>query len=215
MPAQPLQPSQPVAHLLALHDDIHPAESVLEADVYTLGRSPLCQIVVPRSIISRLHAKIEREGPRYLLVDAGSANGTFVNGQRLHAPHVLGDRDLIGLGAATALLRFLDPDPTVVTLARLRYDERSMTFFLGDSALDLTPAQFRLLHHLYQYAGEVCTRESCAEALWGREYEPGMDADALDRAFSSLRSQLRRADNTADTADLIETRRGLGYVLNL
>ncbi len=128
MPAQPLQPSQPVAHLLALHDDIHPAESVLEADVYTLGRSPLCQIVVPRSIISRLHAKIEREGPRYLLVDAGSANGTFVNGQRLHAPHVLGDRDLIGLGAATALLRFLDPDPTVVTLARLRYDERSMTF---------------------------------------------------------------------------------------
>ncbi len=42
-----------------------------------------------------------------------------------------------------------------------------------------------------------------------------MDADALDRAFSSLRSQLRRADNTADTADLIETRRGLGYVLNL
>jgi DNA-binding response OmpR family regulator len=206
-----LPPHSP-ARLLALHEDVQPAESILEADVYTLGRSSLCQIVVQRSIVSRLHAKIEREGPRYQLVDAGSANGTFLNGQRLHAPHVLSDRDLIGLGAATAILRFLDPDPTVVPVTRLRYDERRMLFFLGDTPLDLTPAQFRLLHHLYQFAGEVCTRESCAAALWGHDYDPGLDADALDRAFSSLRSQLRRID--AD-ADLVETRRGLGYVLHL
>lgn len=205
-------PAPQVAHLIALHEDVQPSESTLEADVYTLGRSLLCQIVVQRSTVSRLHAKIERDGPRYLLVDAGSANGTFVNGHRLHAPHVLSDRDLIGLGATTALLRFLDPDPTVIPSARLRYDERSMTFTLDNQPLTLTPAQFRLLHHLYQFAGEVCTRESCAEALWGRDYDPGLDADALDRAFSSLRSQLRRKDAAAD---LIETRRGLGYVLNL
>ncbi|RIK35327.1 MAG: hypothetical protein DCC55_30645 [Chloroflexi bacterium] len=205
-------PALQFAQLVALHQDVQPAETMLEADVYTLGRSPLCQIVVQRSTVSRLHAKIERDGPRYLLVDAGSANGTFVNGQRLHAPHLLSDRDLIGLGAASALLRFLDLDPTVVPATRLRYDERKMLFSLDNQPLDLTPAQFRLLHHLYQFAGEVCTRESCAEALWGRDYDPGLDADALDRAFSSLRSQLRR---TAATADLIETRRGLGYVLNL
>jgi pSer/pThr/pTyr-binding forkhead associated (FHA) protein len=200
------------ARLLALNEVVNPTETILEADVYTLGRSTLCQIVVQRSTVSRLHAKIERDGPRYLLVDAGSANGTFVNGNRIHAPHLLGDRDLIGLGAATALLRFLDPDPTVVPVTRLRYDERKMVFLLGETPLDLTPGQFRLLHHLYQHSGEVCTRESCAAALWGHDYEPGLDADALDRAFSSLRSQLRRID--AD-ADLIETRRGLGYVLNL
>jgi hypothetical protein len=206
------QPTLQFAQLIALHEDVQPAEITLEADVYTLGRSPLCQIVVQRSTVSRLHAKIERDGPRYLLVDAGSANGTFVNSQRLHAPHLLSDRDLIGLGAVTAILRFLDLDPTVVPATRLRYDERQMLFTLDNQPLDLTPAQFRLLHHLYQFAGEVCTRESCATALWGRDYDPGLDADALDRAFSSLRSQLRR---TAATADLIETRRGLGYVLNL
>ncbi|MCC6454112.1 MAG: FHA domain-containing protein [Caldilineaceae bacterium] len=205
-------PSQPSAHLLALHEDVQPAESTLDADVYTLGRSPLCQIVVQRSIVSRLHAKIEREGPRYQLVDAGSANGTFLNGKRLQAPHILSDRDLIGLGAATAILRFHDPDPTVIPMTRLRYDERSMIFSLGNTPLDLTPAQFRLLHHLYQFAGEVCTRESCAAALWGHDYDPGLDADALDRTFSALRGQLRRIDAGAD---LIETRRGLGYVLNL
>jgi DNA-binding response OmpR family regulator len=205
-------PPQPAARLLALHEDVQPAESILEADVYTLGRSALCQIVVQRPVVSRLHAKIEREGPRYQLVDTGSANGTFINGQRLHAPHILSDRDQIGLGAATAILRFLDPDPTFIPTTRLRYDERQMIFFLGDTPVDLTPAQFRLLHHLYQFAGEVCTRESCAAALWGHDYDPGLDADALDRAFSSLRSQLRRID--AD-AELIETRRGLGYVLHL
>jgi DNA-binding response OmpR family regulator len=200
------------ARLLAMSADVQPGESVLEADAYTLGRSPLCQIMVPRSIVSRLHAKIERDGPRYQLVDAGSANGTFVNGKRVQAPHLLSDRDLIGLGAASAILRFVDPDPTVIPVTRLRYDERTMTFTLGNSPLDLTPAQFRLLHHLYQFAGEVCTRESCAAALWGHDYDPGMDADALDRAFSTLRGQLRRVDAEAD---LIETRRGLGYVLHL
>jgi hypothetical protein len=204
--------SQSPARLLALHEDVQPPESILEADVYTLGRSPLCQIVVQRSIVSRLHAKIERDGPRYQLVDAGSANGTFLNGKRLQAPHLLSDRDLIGLGSVTAILRFHDPDPTVIPVTRLRYDEQRMLFSLGNTPLDLTPAQFRLLHHLYQFAGEVCTRESCAAALWGHDYEPGLDADALDRAFSSLRSQLRRID---PDAELIETRRGLGYVLNL
>ncbi len=202
----------PPAHLLGLHEDVQPSQLTLDANLYALGRSPLCQIVIQRSTISRLHAKIEREGPRYLLIDAGSANGTFVNGQRLHEPHLLSDRDLIGLGSATALLHFLDPDPTVVFTTRLRYDERKMLFSIDNQPLELTPAQFRLLHHLYQSVGELCTRESCAEAIWGRDYDPGLDADALDRAFSSLRSQMRRA---SAGADLIETRRGLGYVLNL
>lgn len=206
------EPTPQPAHLLALHDDVQPAQNILEADSYTLGRSPLCQIVVQRATVSRLHARIEREGLRYLLTDAGSANGTFVNGQRLYTPQLLSDGDLIGLGAATALLHFVDPDPTVIPTLRLQYDERKMLFTLDNQPLDLTPAQFRLLHHLYQSAGALVTRESCAEAIWGRDYDPGLDADALDRAFSSLRSQLRRS---AADADLIETRRGLGYVLNL
>jgi DNA-binding response OmpR family regulator len=87
-----------------------------------------------------------------------------------------------------------------------------MTFYLEERPLSLTPQQFRLLSHLYQHAGEVCTRERCAEAIWGRDYDPGMDADALDRAIANLRAQLRQVD---PDSDLIQTRRGLGYVLEL
>jgi DNA-binding response OmpR family regulator len=198
------------AQILGLHDDIEPGEYVLEGDVCTIGRSSMCHVVVQRAIVSRLHAKIERDGPRYVLYDAGSANGTYVNTRRIYEPHLLKDRDMIGLGGPTALIRFRDPDPTLIPAFRLTFSEPAMTFSLNKKPVDLTPAQFRLLHYLYQHAGEVCTRESCAQAIWGRDYDPGLDADALDRAMSNLRGQLRQVDSETD---LIETRRGLGYVL--
>jgi len=207
------QPS-PMQHarLVALHDDVQPPSQTLDADICTIGRSPVCQVIVVRNLVSRLHARIERNGPRYVLHDAGSANGTFVNSHRIHGPHLLANNDQIGLGAPGGLLRFVDPDPTFVPTHRLHYDERAMAFTVGQQLLDLTPAQFRLLLYLYQHAGDLCMRESCAEALWGRDYDPGLDADALDRTISSLRIRLREAD---PSADFIQTRRGLGYTLSL
>jgi pSer/pThr/pTyr-binding forkhead associated (FHA) protein len=198
------------ARLVALSDDVIPAEFVLSGQVHTVGRAAGCDIVVRRQTVSRLHARIAREGPRYALHDAGSANGTFVNGQPIAGAHTLSHRDTIGLGAAGELLRFIDPDPTVVPSARLRLDERTQTFFLGAQPLDLPPGQHRLLLHLYRHLGELCTREACAQAIWGRDYDPGLDAEALDRVVSNLRGALRRAD---PDAELLQTRRGMGYTL--
>ena len=203
----------PPAQLVAIEQyvaEVEPAEALLEADICTIGRSEICQIVVKRPLVSRLHARIERDGPRYLLRDAGSANGTFINGRRISEPHLLTNRDMIGLGAPAGVLRFVDSDPTFVPNSRLRYDEGAMMFYLGAQQIELPPTQFRLLLHLYQHLGDVCTRESCAQAIWGRDYDPGMDADALDRIVTNLRSQIRLAD---PTADLVKTRRGIGYEL--
>jgi DNA-binding response OmpR family regulator len=201
----------PIARLIGLNDDVTPDEFLLSGREHSLGRSPLCDVVIPRNNISRIHARITREGPRYLLHDAGSANGTYVNGQPIGGPYTLTNRDGIGLGAAGELLRFVDPDPTVVTASRLRLDERTQTFFIAGQALTLPPNQFRLLSHLYRRQGDLCTREDCAAAVWGREYDPGLDAEALDKAISGLRGALRRADQSA--AGLLQTRRGMGYVL--
>lgn len=212
MNREPLLPPARLITLDAYAADVQPGECVLSMDLCTIGRSPICQIVVQRSLVSRLHARIERTGPRYLLHDAGSANGTFVNNRRISEAHLLADRDLVGLGAPAGLLRFVDADPTFVPTGRLRYDERAMLFSLGDQQLELPPTQFRLLAHLHQHMGDVCTRESCAQAIWGRDYDPGLDADALDRIVTNLRSQIRQID---PTADLIKTRRGIGYELAL
>jgi pSer/pThr/pTyr-binding forkhead associated (FHA) protein len=92
--------------IVALEPDIRPSEFLLDVDTCTIGRSPLCQIVVRHSTVSRLHAKIERQGAVCVLTDVGSANGTFVNGQRITSPHFLCDRDNIGLGDTTAALLF-------------------------------------------------------------------------------------------------------------
>ncbi|MEM9826925.1 MAG: SpoIIE family protein phosphatase [Planctomycetota bacterium] len=60
----------------------------------TIGRHPDCTIVVDAGAVSRLHARVVREGPVVKVEDAGSRNGTFVNGQMLSGPHALmpGDR---------------------------------------------------------------------------------------------------------------------------
>jgi hypothetical protein len=50
--------------------------------------------------VSRRHCKIHQRGATYLVEDVGSANGTFLNGQRLtpYLPHVLKDKDELQLG---------------------------------------------------------------------------------------------------------------------
>jgi DNA-binding response OmpR family regulator len=202
-------PSLSVPRLLATEPDVRPDEFGLVADVCSLGRSALCEVVVPRETVSRLHARIVRDGPRFRLEDAGSANGTFVNGERLTAPHLLADRDQIGLGSPAPLLSYTDPDPTVVATSRLRFDERALRFSLGGQPVELTPNEFRLLRFLHQHSGQVRTREQCAEAIWGADYAPGWESDALDRVVSNLRGKLRRLDSS----ELIRTRPGLGYEL--
>jgi len=196
--------------LIRLHEDVERAEYLLEQDRYTIGRlAGVCEILVRRPTVSRIHARLERVGSHFVLHDL-SRNHTFVNHTLLTGPYTLADRDVIGLSSPEPLLRFIDSDPTLVTAGPLRLDENSMRFLWDHRPLDLTPSQWRLLNYLYQHRGQVCTREQCAQAIWGAEYLPGMDAENLDKVVSGLRARLRDVDPEADP---IEVRRGVGYML--
>ena len=50
--------------------------------------------------VSRRHARIHKQKTQYFIEDLGSANGTFLNGQRLtpYLPHPLHDNDELQLG---------------------------------------------------------------------------------------------------------------------
>src|SRR5262245_50211376 len=63
-----------------------------------LGRNPDNTVVLSGGRASRRHAEIRRDGAGYVLSDLGSANGTFVNGQRLTAPHRLRPGTTIEIG---------------------------------------------------------------------------------------------------------------------
>ena len=79
-------------------------------DEYTLGRVSEGQPVMPdvdltpynayANGVSRLHALIRRDGKRVILMDLGSANGSYVNGKRLtpNMERLLSHGDVVMLG---------------------------------------------------------------------------------------------------------------------
>ena len=50
-----------------------------------IGRASMCQIVLDHPTISMKHACIEKHDQAFVLFDASSSNGTYVNGQKLEA----------------------------------------------------------------------------------------------------------------------------------
>src|SRR5687768_1590426 len=55
--------------------------------------------------VSHRHARVWAVGPEVLIQDAGSANGTFVNGRRVDGVQPLADGDEIRLGDVAAIYR--------------------------------------------------------------------------------------------------------------
>ena len=73
--------------------------------IITIGRAEACDIgLFGDPTIERLHARILQQGERYLIADAGSAIGTFLNDERVTAPTPLRPGDAIRIGKST--LRF-------------------------------------------------------------------------------------------------------------
>ena len=52
-------------------------------DVTRLGRHPDSEIMLDDITVSRRHAAIERTAEGYVVTDAGSLNGTYVNQERI------------------------------------------------------------------------------------------------------------------------------------
>lgn len=73
--------------------------------LFSLGRSPDAGVVVEHESVASLHAQITRQGDELYLRDAGSATGTWVNGQLLVSAHRLCDGDRVRIGPAELTLR--------------------------------------------------------------------------------------------------------------
>ncbi|HEY7676456.1 MAG TPA: FHA domain-containing protein [Candidatus Methylomirabilis sp.] len=74
-------------------------------DQFTIGRAPGNDILIDNLGVSRRHAVVKVVDGRYLLEDLGSANGTFVNGERLAGPRELQDGDQIAIVKHTLLFQ--------------------------------------------------------------------------------------------------------------
>lgn len=63
-----------------------------------LGREVDNELPLPDLKISRYHALIERQGQQYQITDLDSSNGTYVNRERITAPTLLKNGDVILVG---------------------------------------------------------------------------------------------------------------------
>ena len=55
----------------------------ISGDRILIGRNPDCTLVVNENSVSRQHAELVKEDGKVLLKDLGSANGTFLNEQKV------------------------------------------------------------------------------------------------------------------------------------
>lgn len=74
----------------------------------TLGRSNECDVSIPTDEISRHHAKLQVVPDGVIVEDLGSANGTFVNNQRVHGGTLMKAGDELRLDTVRFML--MSPD---------------------------------------------------------------------------------------------------------
>ena len=94
-----------------------------------------------------------------------------------------------------------------VNCGRLHLDSATQLARVGDTVLALTPKEYALLELLVRRKGHVLSRAAIFEQL----YES--DSAASDTVIEVLMSTLRAKLARAGVPDLIETRRGFGYVV--
>jgi len=82
----------------------------IDAERTLIGRDKTAEIRLTESSVSRKHATIERRGPQWVIVDGGSANGTFLDDVQV-AEGVLKDGQTLRLGAAIFKVQ-VEEEPT-------------------------------------------------------------------------------------------------------
>lgn len=73
------------------------ARFLLNAEKVSVGRKPKCDIFLDDVTVSRKHATFVREGTGYVMRDAGSLNGTYVNRERVDSAQ-LKTGDIVQIG---------------------------------------------------------------------------------------------------------------------
>ncbi|MEA2703869.1 MAG: hypothetical protein QOD63_1814 [Actinomycetota bacterium] len=89
--------SEGTAVLVVKRGDNAGSKFALDSDVVRAGRHPNSDIFLDDITVSRRHAEVVRAADGYLVRDAGSLNGTYLNRERIdEAPLANGDEVQIG-----------------------------------------------------------------------------------------------------------------------
>ncbi|GAA2655868.1 response regulator transcription factor [Paractinoplanes durhamensis] len=100
-------------------------------------------------------------------------------------------------------------ESSVLTVGQLQIDPGARSVTLDGAAVELTPREFDLLHHLAQRAGQVVTKRELLSEVWQVPY--GSTDKTVDVHLSWLR---RKLGETALEPRYLHTVRGVGVKLS-
>jgi DNA-binding response OmpR family regulator len=95
----------------------------------------------------------------------------------------------------------------VIRVADLVIQPASREVLRGTREVELSAREYDLLEFLARHAGEVVTKETLFEKVWGYDFE--VESDAIKVYVRYLRKKL----NANGEPDLIHSVRGVGYML--
>jgi pSer/pThr/pTyr-binding forkhead associated (FHA) protein len=78
----------------------------ITAAVTVLGRGTEADVIVDDAGVSRRHAEVRAQGDQLTVVDLGSTNGTYVDGEKIAGVAALVDGSRIRVGRSQLTVRF-------------------------------------------------------------------------------------------------------------
>ncbi len=125
--------------------EIHPIP--LGAPVITLGRMPDNTVVLDHPQVSGYHARLERVGNNYRIVDLNSTNHVYVNTRRIHT-HMLKPGDEVHIGpfrlifTGTELTQHDESNGIRIDALQLRKIGNNRTVLINDISIAIPPRKF-------------------------------------------------------------------------
>ena len=102
----------------------------------------------------------------------------------------------------------MDDDEAVIRVDDLELDDDAHEVRRGGTVIELSPTEFKLLRYLMLNPNRVLSKAQILDHVW--EYDFNGDASIVESYISYLR---RKVDIDPAAPALIQTKRGVGYVL--
>lgn len=157
-----------MAKLILKLDDRELQDCPIGSGDVTIGRRLDNTLVIPNGAVSGCHARVYREGERFIIEDLKSTNGTFIDGKPI-TRHTLRDGDILIIGNHTVVFSTAggdddmtaDPEAALRERAEAPLDMFSPQTMMGEAAIPKTehaapPPQLGMLKVM---AGEANARE--------------------------------------------------------
>ena len=184
-----------------------------------LGRMSDNEVVLEGDGVSRRHAVITSSGSVFEIRDAGSKNGTLVNGETVSGSRTLKGGDTLTIPGWTITF---ESDEETVTRSfasggapadtsgrRIVLKPETKEVLVRGATVLLAPKEYLALSLLYDRAGTIVSKEDLADHVW-----PEYKGDVSDYNIHQVLSRLRRElEEDPSKPKVLITRPGFGYML--